>query len=194
MDYLLNGSFCDLSLSSLWCWLKTLYPLTEPKRGLHGAAPPGARGPALHNRQNQQDRGASALLLPYGFFLLYFSSDETFKFTTTDNRTAVKVFFLLVFLFLPLIRSGAENITGGFISEGLLLSWVCFHVAGPALWGSCVHRSQPGGSAFIRTCEKWWRAVCLPAKGIRPSIYLSNLQTVRLLLLSLCLVFVMNSL
>lgn len=40
-----------------------------------------------------------------------------------------------------------------------------FPVAGPALWRGCVHSGEQGGGTFIRTCEKWRRAVCLSAQG-----------------------------
>lgn len=154
-------------------WLNWFCPLAVPKRGLHSSTTPRACGPGLYPRQNQQDRGAWAQLLCFHLISAGIKSQNS-QYQHSWG-----------FLFLLLMCSGAERIRAKehelFIFERLLLTGVCFHVAGPALWGSCVHGGQQGWSALTRTCEKWRWAICLPAEGI----YLSVCPSIRLFL---CLV------
>lgn len=137
-----------------------------PKRSLHGAATARACGAGLYFQQNQQERGASAGLLYFG---------RGWNHETKCNEVLFWVGFFFSFLSLIFMWSRAETLKGKqhFICEKLLLSGVCFHVAGPALWRSCVHGRQPSGGTFIRACEEWWRALCLLAKGIYLSVCLS---------------------
>lgn len=95
-----------------------LYPLPVPKRSLHSAATPGARGPGLHPWQDQPLGGVPA---PFGFISIAAGIEQSSRKNTIKPST--------VLLLCPCVSCAAmqKNYFSRFVIKCLSSrSWTCF--------------------------------------------------------------------